>query len=264
MLLQNKTAVIFGTGGAIGSQVARVFAREGAAVFLSGWHLESVEKVAKEIHALQGNAEAAEVDALNEEAVNAYLDRVVKQARKIDIVFNAMGRQPVEYDNGVPSTEVPFEKFLIPMTTHAASQFLTARSAVRHMIPHRSGVVVFLSATPAVIAAPFIAGISASFGAVEGMTRCLATEWGSSGIRVACVRPGGMPETRTIRQTWEAMARSAGIPKDAFAEAVRERALLKRVSTVAETAEVVAFVASDRASSITGAIINASCGEVLD
>ncbi len=264
MLLKNKTAVIFGAGGAIGSQVARTLAGKGASVFLSGRHLEPVEAVAKEIRALKGIVDSAEVDALNEKAVNTYLGRVVKQAGKIDIVFNAMGRQPVEYDNGVPSTEVSFENFLIPLTTHPVSQFLTARAAARHMIERRSGVVVFLSASPAVLAVPFIAGIAASFGAIEGMMRCLATEWGPVGIRVVCVRPSGMPETRGIQQTLEIMARSAGIPKEVMVQSVKEKPLLKRMATVAETAEVVAWMASDRASSITGAIINASCGEVLD
>src|SRR3990172_2929052 len=108
MLLKDKIAVIFGAGGMIGGQVARTFVREGATVFLSGRSLDSVEKVAKEISATNGRAEAAEVDALNERAVEAYLDRVVKQAGKIDIVFNAMGKHLAEHDKMVvsPSTTI--------------------------------------------------------------------------------------------------------------------------------------------------------------
>jgi 3-oxoacyl-[acyl-carrier protein] reductase len=98
--IHGKVAVIFGAGGATGSQVAREFSKEGATVFLSGRHLLSVESIVKEIRTFQGKAQAAEVDALNETAVNAYLDNVVKQAGKVDIVFNAMGLQPDEYDNG--------------------------------------------------------------------------------------------------------------------------------------------------------------------
>ncbi len=263
MLLEDKTAVIFGAGGQIGSQVARVLAREGTSVYLSGPHRESVEQSAAEIRGAGGKAEADEVDALDEEAVNAYVDRVAKHAGTIDIVFNAMGVLSGT-DVVSPSLDVPVEKFTEYMTTVVASQFLTARAAARHMASHRSGVVVFLGATPARGVAPFIAGASAAHAAIEGLTRCLATEWSPMGIRVVCVRPAGMTDTRRIQQVFGAMAKAAGAPKEALLQAAAEKTLLKRMPTVPETAEVVAFLASDRASTLTGAIINASCGEVLD
>lgn len=100
--LQDKVAVIFGASEAIGSQVACEFSKEGATVFLSGRHLLSVKSLVKEIRTFQGKAQAAEVDALNETAVNAYLDNIVKQTGKVDIVFNAMGLQSDEYNNGKP------------------------------------------------------------------------------------------------------------------------------------------------------------------
>jgi len=124
MLLQDKIAVIFGAGGAVGSQVAREFAHEGAAVFLSGRHLPSVEKVAQAIRADNGTAQAAEVDALAEQAVNAYLDQVVQQAGRIDIVFNAMGPQVVEYDNGIPTLQLCYEKFIMKMFTQSLEKKL--------------------------------------------------------------------------------------------------------------------------------------------
>jgi NADP-dependent 3-hydroxy acid dehydrogenase YdfG len=89
--LHDKVAVIFGADGAIGSQVAREFSSEGATVFLSWRRLDPVEEVTKEIRASNGKADAAEVDALDEKAVNAYVDGVLEQAGKIDIVFNAIG-----------------------------------------------------------------------------------------------------------------------------------------------------------------------------
>lgn len=266
MLLKDKIAVIFGAGGMIGAQVARTFVREGAMVFLSGPHLGPVEKVTQEIKITGSRAEAAEVDALNEKAVEAYLDRVMKQAGKIDIVFNAMGKHLAEHDKVVvaPSTTIPYEDFLVPMMTAAASQFLTARTAVRYMEQRHSGVVIFLSATPARGVAPFIPGHSAAHGAIEGLTRSLATEWSPLGIRVVCIRPAGMLESRRIQHVFEGMGNVLGIPNDALLAAAKEKTLLKRMPTLAETAEVAAFLASDRASSITGAIINASNGEVLD
>src|SRR5262245_60710292 len=147
LLLHDKTAVIFGAGGAIGSQVAREFAREGAAVFLSGRHLASVEDVADEIRGADGSAEAAEVDAQDEPAVGAYLDRVANEAGRIDILLNVIGPQPQEYGNATSTLELPLEQFLLPLTNLVSSQFITARAAARHMVEQRSGVILFVTAT---------------------------------------------------------------------------------------------------------------------
>src|SRR5205809_7766240 len=94
MLLQNKTAVIYAAGGAIGGAVARAFAREGARLFLTGRNLAKVDAVAKEIVAAGGLAETAQVDALDEKAVEEHLNTVVERAGGVDISFNAIGPGP--------------------------------------------------------------------------------------------------------------------------------------------------------------------------
>jgi 3-oxoacyl-[acyl-carrier protein] reductase len=261
-LLHGKVAVIFGAGGATGSQLAREFSKEGATVFLSGRHLSSVESVAKKIRtsSSQGKAQAAEVDALNEKAVNAYLDDVVKQAGKVDIVFNAIGLQPDEYDNGKATIELSYEKFMIPITTYTASNFLTSRAAARHMLTRHSGVIIFLTGTPAKGVASNLAAAGTAFGAVEALTRCLATEWSPSGIRVVCIRSGGMYDTRTIQQAFKTL----GPSKEAIWDNMKQGYLLKRMPVVDDTAKIAAFIASDHANTLTGAIINTSGGEVLD
>ena len=200
-LLHNKVAVIFGAGGAAGSSAAREFSKEGATVFLSGRHLSSVETVANEIRVYKGKVEAAEVDALNEMVVTAYLDNVVKHAgKKIDIVFNAMGLQPEEYDSGKANTELSYEKSMIPLNTYVASNFLTARAVTRYMLPYNSGVIIFLTATPSKGVAPNRAAAGTAYGAIEALTRCLATEWSPLGIRVVCIRSGGMYDTNMIQR----------------------------------------------------------------
>src|SRR6476661_1348841 len=90
MLLEDKVAVIYGAGGAIGGAVARAFAREGAEVLLSGRLREAVDEVAADIVAAGGSAEAAEVDALDERAVDAHLESVIDRAGRIDVSFNAV------------------------------------------------------------------------------------------------------------------------------------------------------------------------------
>src|SRR5258708_16920436 len=93
MMLKNKVAVIYGAGGAIGGAVARSFAHEGAKLFLTGRLRAPVEAVAKDIVSSGGPAEAAEVDALDEQAVDKHLQSVIDKAGRIDISFNAVGIQ---------------------------------------------------------------------------------------------------------------------------------------------------------------------------
>src|SRR5687767_3787816 len=85
MLLGNKNAVIYGAGGAIGRAAARAFAREGARVFLAGRTLENLEEVAKEIRSTGGVAETAQVDAIDEQAVDQHADAVAASAGGIDV-----------------------------------------------------------------------------------------------------------------------------------------------------------------------------------
>src|SRR5262245_25664850 len=91
MILENKVAVIYGDGGGIGGAVARAFAREGAKVFLTGHHRAAVDTVAKEIASAGGFADAAEVDALDEKAIDKHLQSVTSKAGRVDISFNAVG-----------------------------------------------------------------------------------------------------------------------------------------------------------------------------
>src|SRR5260370_15263874 len=106
MLLENKKAVIYGAGGAVGGAVARAFAREGAHVFLTGRTLASVSAVANEISAMGGLAEAAQVDALDENAVEKHFSDSVEKAGGIDISFNAITPRPQPGIQGIPLVDL--------------------------------------------------------------------------------------------------------------------------------------------------------------
>src|SRR5256712_9324483 len=96
MLLKNKNAVIYGAGGAIGGAVARAFAREGAKVFLGGRTVARLDAVAEEIRSRGGMAESAQVDALDERAVDEHADGVAAKAGSIDISFNLISQGDVQ------------------------------------------------------------------------------------------------------------------------------------------------------------------------
>ena len=138
MLLENKVAIIYGAGGPIGGAVARAFAREGSKVFLVGRTKAKLDKVADEIRSNGGAVDIAVIDALDEGAVDKYVDVVVKQARHIDISFNVIGYGDVQE----PLTEISVKDFLQPITTAMRSHFLTTRAAARHMVPRGSGVIL--------------------------------------------------------------------------------------------------------------------------
>src|SRR5262245_1870544 len=120
MMLENRVAVIYGAGGGIGGAVARAFAREGAKLFLTGPHLTAVEPVAKDVNSVGGAAEAADVDALDERAVDKHLQSVIDNAGRLNISFNAVGVPNVRI-LGVPLAELDVEQFTLPIMTLATS-----------------------------------------------------------------------------------------------------------------------------------------------
>jgi NAD(P)-dependent dehydrogenase (short-subunit alcohol dehydrogenase family) len=111
LLLEGKNAIIYGAGGGIGGGVARAFAREGARVFLAGRTRESLEAVAKEIAAEGGSAEVAELDALDERAVDEHAREVTERVGAIDVSFNLISRGDVQ---GIPLVEMTTEDFTRP------------------------------------------------------------------------------------------------------------------------------------------------------
>ena len=263
MLLQDRVAVIYGAGGGIGGAVARAFARDGARLFLTGRSIRSVELVAKEIAAGGGSAEAAEVDGIGEEAIEAHLRHVVAESGRVDISFNAVGI-PNAQILGVPLIDLDVDRFFDPITTAVTSYFLTARLAARRMIPNRSGVIMTVTATHAREGLPLVGGYGPAQAAKEALTRDLSAELAPHGVRVVGLRPQAMPETRTIRDAFEPRRAASGMTWEQWQEMLASRTHPKRLMTLEEMANVAAFVASDRASGMTGTIVNLTMGRLDD
>jgi 3-oxoacyl-[acyl-carrier protein] reductase len=248
MLLEDKNAVIYGGGGSIGGAVAKAFAREGARVHLAGRTKATLDAVADEIRAAGGQADTAEVDALDEAAVDAHADAI---GGGIDISFNVIGLNDVQ---GTPLAEMALADFMAPIETALRSQFLTTRAAARHMIPRGSGVILTFGGEGDPIRDYSIGGLQIAFHAVEALRRQLATELGYHGIRTVTLRSGGVPET--IPESLEA--------RDRIAEMLEGATLLGRTATLEDVGNVAAFVASDQGRTMTAATVNVSCGALLD
>ena len=263
MMLKSKVAVIYGAGGGIGGAVARAFAREGAALFLTGHHREPVEAAAKDIRAAGGSAEAAEVDALDEKAVEEHLHAVMDEAGRVDISFNAVGIPDAKI-LGVPLVELDVELFSQPITGYTTSYFLTARLAARRMIPNKRGVIMTVSSLLSRTGAPFVGGYGPAQAAKEALTRDLSAELAPHGIRVVGLRPQAMLETRTIRNAFEPRAKATGMTWEQWQQMLASRTHGRRLMTLAEMADVAAFMASDQASGMTGTTVNLTMGSLDD
>jgi NAD(P)-dependent dehydrogenase (short-subunit alcohol dehydrogenase family) len=262
MILKDKVAVIYGAGGAIGSAVARAFAPEGAKLFLTGRLRAPVEAVAKDIVSAGGSAEAAEVDALDEQAVDKHLQSVIDKAGRVDISFNAVGVPDTKM--GVPLVELDVEQFSLPITAYVRSYFLTARLAARRMVANGSGVIMTVTALPSRTGNPLLGGYVPAQAAKEALTRSLSAELAPHGIRVVGLRPQGMPETRALKEAFEFRFKASGMTWEQFQEVLASRTHSRRLMTLAEMANVAVFMASDKASGMTGTSVNLSMGTLDD
>ena len=206
-------------------------------------------------------AEAAQVNALDEQAVERHVGEVAEKAGAIDILFNAIGMEDVQ---GTPLLDMPFEDFAHPVSTATRTQFLTARAVARRMVGQGSGVILTITAGPARKAVPNVGGFDTACAAIEGLWRTFAAELGPRGIRLVVVGSAGSPDTPDVQEMLKLHARATGKSlEEVLADSGSEN-LLGRLPTVAEVADVATIMASDRASAMTGVIANVTCGSVVD
>lgn len=248
MLLEDRVAVIYGAGP-IGGAVARGFAGEGARVFIANRTRAKAEALAAELRAAGGRAESAELDALDKDAVDAFVDGVVARAGRIDVSFNLIGYGDVQQ----PLAEISVEDFLQPIVTAMRSHFLTERAAVRHMRRQGGGVLLAFGGG-GTQTLPGLGGFKIALDAVEGLRRQWSIEHGGEEIRFVTLKTGGIPETipEGTRGREEIIA------------SLRDAALLDRLATFDDVGRVAAFVASDHARTMTSATVNISAGALVD
>jgi 3-oxoacyl-[acyl-carrier protein] reductase len=249
LLLEDKVAVIYGAGGPIGGAMARAFAREGARVFLAGRTKARLDQAVEEITAAGGAAEAAVVDALDERAVNEFVDFVATRAGSLDISCDVISYGDVQK----PLTELSVADFLQPITNAMRTHFITARAAARHMIDQRSGVILGFGGG-GTQTLPGLGGFKVALDALESLRRQWACELGAYGIRVVTIKTGGVPES--IPDTFPGKAE--------ITASIEQASLLGRAATLEDVGNVAAFVASDRARTMTSADVNISCGAIVD
>lgn len=254
--LGGRTAVVYGGGGALGSAVARTFAREGARVALVGRTMAPLEAVAKEIVAAGGAAEVAALDALDEHAV----DEHVRSLGGVDISINLVKRGDVQ---GVALVDMSVADLLRAVDTGLAANFITARAAARDMAARGSGgVILHLNSASGDGAMPGMGSTGPADAATESFMRYLAAEVGPLGVRVCGIWTAGVRGTLTKEKIAEVDGARMPDPADVD-RMLSGMSALRRTPTTADVAETAAFLASDRAAGITGTMTNVTCGLVL-
>jgi NAD(P)-dependent dehydrogenase (short-subunit alcohol dehydrogenase family) len=250
--LKGKRALVFAAGGSIGAAVAREFAAQGAEVFVSGRTKSTIQGLANEIDSSGKRAHAAELDALDERGVEAYVEGIVRDVGGVDVVFNAIGPLAQAYGGGRNAVDLSIEEFMVPLNTVVKSQFITAMAAARHMKKQGSGVIMFITGSPARPHTEGATAIGAAFAVLENLARHLAIELGPAGIRPVCLRSSAMPDTRTIRDVTGAIAGAMNVTEDQAAQFLANHTMLHISPSASDTARVAAFLASDSAKTITG------------
>ncbi len=253
MILQNKNAIIYGAGGSLGGAIAKALAAAGARLFLTGRNISSVQQVADEILAAGGHAEASQVDALDEKAIESCLNNIIQKAGHIDISYNAIG---VEVVQNIPLVDIAADDFMSPISSTMRSQFLTSVAAGKIMMKQGSGIILSLTATPGGIGYPYTGGFAPTCSALESFSRNLASELGVYGVRVVNMRSGGSPDSKVFKQAidnhWDVM--------EPVIRSMEEDTMLKKLPMMADIANLAVFLCSDLAAKITGVTVDVTCG----
>jgi 3-oxoacyl-[acyl-carrier protein] reductase len=238
-MLEDKTAVIYGGGGAIGGAVARAFAAAGAHVHLAG---------------RRPRADVAELDVLDERAVLAHADAL----GQIDIAVNAVS---FPYAQGTLA-ELTVEQVMHPIDCFLRSNLNIAKAVAPRMT---AGAILSFSTAGARFARPGNLGFGTTCAAIEQLTQRLAAELGPSGVRVVCLRPTALADpTPYTREVFAPLAAADGLSiEEMLARWGTDQTLLGRLPTLEQVADAAVFLASGRAGAITGAVVDLTCGSAL-
>ncbi|HEX6449711.1 MAG TPA: SDR family oxidoreductase [Trebonia sp.] len=244
MELEGKVALITGAGamGGIGAETARLFAREGAEVVIAARDAERAAAVVQSIGAEGGRARTVIADLTNIDTVH----RLAGEAGDVDILVNNAAAAIVAR----PATEPDAESYDNSFAVNVRAPYFLTAAVAGPMAARGSGSIVNISAMTARFAVPGLSVWSATKAALESLTRSWAAELADAGVRVNAVSAGPVRSDRVVEVLGDGI------------EQIGQTTPLKRTASTSEIAQVVLFLASDRASYITGATLDADGGRV--
>jgi NAD(P)-dependent dehydrogenase (short-subunit alcohol dehydrogenase family) len=244
--MERPVVLITGALTGIGRATAEAFAREGARIIVSGRREDEGRALAVELRKMGAEAEFVRADVRREEDVRALIDATIERFGRLDVAVNNAGT----LGEGGPITEQSPESYATVFDTNVLGVLLSLKHELRVMLPQRHGSIVNLSSVVGHIGVPNGSVYAASKHAVDGLTQSAALEAAGSGVRVNGVAPGPIATPM--------LDRLGGELKDTIVDSVA----LKRPGTPDEVAQAVTFLASDKASFITGATLSIDGGQV--
>lgn len=256
MLLRNQTALITGSGRGIGRAMARLFAKEGAAVFLTARSRDQLAGAASEIVAAGGQAAFAAADLANHEDCRRVAAEAQSKLGAITILVNNAGH----YGPVIPVEEYPLEEFDKVVAVHLRAAFLLSQLVLPQMYKRGSGVILNISSLSAKSAFAWGSAYAAAKAGMVGLTRVTAAEAARKGVRVNALCPGPVTETEMSKELGATLAAKLGVSKEEQLAGFLNSLLQGRAQTADEIAQAALFLCSDQSSAITGQAINVDGG----
>jgi len=253
--VEGQVAVVTGSGGGIGSAVARSFAREGAKVVVADIQEDAAKRVAGDIRQSGGTALPLKLDVRSLDDIEKLTETVVHDLGKIDILVNCAGILSIRSFDKI--TEDVWDTML---DTNARGTFFCCQKVAQQMIRQGAGgEIVNISSIGGKIGAPLYTHYCASKFAVIGITKSLALELAKYGIRVNSVCPGDV-DTDMLAYEFQTHAKLRSITTDAVRQEWTTRVPLGRLALPTDVANVVLFLVSDKSSYMTGQSLNVTGG----
>ncbi len=256
MVLKDRVALITGSGRGIGRAIAQLFAREGAAVFLTARTEKELASVAAEIENGGGRTDYVTAD-LSREADCA---QVVAAARekfgRTDILVNNAGH----YGPVVPVEDYPLAEFDKVIAVHLRAAFLLSKLVLPEMYARQYGVILNISSLSAKAAYAWGSAYAAAKAGMLGLTRVTAAEGARKGVRVNAICPGPVTETKMSKELGAVLAKKMGVNEEEPLAGFLNGLLQGRAQTAEEIARAALFLCSEQSSAMTGQSINVDGG----
>jgi NAD(P)-dependent dehydrogenase (short-subunit alcohol dehydrogenase family) len=256
MLLEKKVALITGSGRGIGRAMAKLFAKEGASVFLTARTASELATAAKEIKADGGKASFVAADLTQAADAEKLFAAARAKFGRVDILVNNAGH----YGPVVPVEEYPLEEFDTVIAVHLRAAFLLSKLVAPEMYGRKSGVILNISSLSAKSAFGWGSAYAAAKAGLLGLTRVMAAEAARQGVRVNALCPGPVTETQMSKDLGNTLAKKLGVRPEEQLKGFLNTILQGRGQTALEIAQAALFLCSDQSSAITGQSINVDGG----
>jgi len=259
MELQDRVALITGSGRGIGRAIAQLFAKEGAAVFLTARTEKELSATAEEIARDGGRAGFVAADLTLETECAHVVAACREKFGKIDILVNNAGH----YGPVVPVEEYPLGDFDKVIAIHLRAAFLFSKLVLPEMYARKSGVILNVSSLSAKAAYSWGSAYAAAKAGMLGLTRVTAAEGARKGVRVNAICPGPVTETQMSKELGAMLAKKMGVSAEEQLAEFLNGLLQGRAQTAEEIARAALFLCSDQSSAMTGQSINVDGGVVF-